>query len=132
MPKRSKISSEIPFWEWVVGAIGLVFVLTSIGFMLYQAFVVEEFAPEILIETEAIEPSGGVYLVKIRVTNRGGLVAAGLVVEGILKEGDEIVETSEITIDHVPAGSERKAGLFFTRDPEGLDLQLRAKGYQQP
>ncbi len=132
MTKRSKTSSEIPSWEWVLGAIGFVFVAASVGFMLYQAFVVNEFAPEILIETEAIEPSGNVYLVKIRVANRGGLVAAGLVVEGILKDGDEIVETSEITIDHVPAGSERKAGLFFTRDPEGLDLQLRAKGYQQP
>lgn len=132
MTKRTKLNSEIPSWEWVVGAVGLMFVAVSIGFMLYQAFVVEEFAPEILIETEAMEPSGTGYLVQIRVTNRGGLVAAGLVVEGILKDGADIVETSEITIDHVPAGSERKAGLFFTRDPQGLDLQLRAKGYQQP
>ena len=132
MKKRTDKKSDIPSWEWVVGAIGFVFVVASIGFMLYQAFVVDEIAPEILIETEAIEPSGSSYLVKIQVTNHGGLVVAGLVIEGILKEGAEEVEISETTIDYVPAGSQRKAGLFFTRNPQEFDLQFRAKSYVEP
>lgn len=132
MAKRAKKNDEIPFWEWVVGAIGLVFAAASIGFMLYQAFVVDEFAPEIVIETEAIVPHGNGYLVKIRVTNHGGLVVAGLAVEGTLKDGSEILETSEVTIDYVPADSQRKAGLFFTEDPREFSLELRAKSYQEP
>lgn len=132
MKKRTDKKSDIPSLEWVVGSIGFVFVVASIGFMLYQAFVVDEIAPEILIETEAIEPSGSSYLVKIQVTNQGGLVVAGLVIEGILKDGAEEVEISETTIDYVPAGSQRKAGLFFTRNPQEFDLHFRAKSYVEP
>lgn len=130
--KRADRTSEIPSWSWATAALGLVFAAASIGFMLYQAFVVDEFAPEIVIETEAIVPNGNGYLVKIRVTNHGGLVVADLAVEGTLKDGGEILETSGITIDYVPAGSQRKAGLFFTEDPREFSLELRAKSYQEP
>ena len=130
--KRADSTSEVPSWSWVTATIGLVLVTASIGFMLYQAFVVDEFAPEIVIEAEEIVPNGNGYLVKLRVTNHGGMVVAGLVVEGTLKDGGEIVETSEVTINYVPAGSQRKAGLFFTKDPRELSIELRAKSYQEP
>ena len=132
MTKRTEKKGDIPAWEWVVGGIGFVFVVASIGFMLYQAFVVDEVAPEIVFETEEIVRSGGSYLVKIQVANHGELVVAGLVIEGILQDGAEEVEISETTIDYVPAGSQRKAGLFFTRNPQEFDLQLRAKSYVEP
>jgi uncharacterized protein (TIGR02588 family) len=132
MTKRTEKNGEIPAWEWVVGAIGLVFVVASIGFMLYQAFVVDEIAPEIVFETEEIVRSGSIYLVKVQVANHGEMVVAGLVIEGILMEGEEEVEISETIIDYVPAGSQRKAGLFFTRNPQEFDLQLRAKSYVEP
>ena len=132
MTKRTEKKGDIPAWEWVVGGIGFVFVVASIGFMLYQAFVVDEVAPEIVFETEDIVRSGSSYLVKVQVTNHGELVVSGLVIEGILLEGEEEVESSETTIDYVPAGSQRKAGLFFTRDPQDFDLQLRAKSYVEP
>ena len=41
-------------------------------------------------------------------------------------------ETSEATIDYLPARSEREGGLIFSRDPRGHELRLRAKGYAQP
>lgn len=132
MTKRKEKNADIPAWEWAVGAIGLVFVVASIGFMLYQAFVVDETAPEIVFETEEIVRSGSSYLVKIQVTNHGELVVAGLVIEGVLKDGTEEVEISETTIDYVPAGSQRKVGLFFTRNPQEFDLQFRAKSYVEP
>jgi uncharacterized protein (TIGR02588 family) len=59
-------------------------------------------------------------------------VAAGLMVEGVLKEGTATVETSAITMDYVPSGSQRRAGLIFSRDPRKFELQIRAKGYEQP
>jgi uncharacterized protein (TIGR02588 family) len=43
-----------------------------------------------------------------------------------------VVETSQATIDYLPQRSERRGGLFFTRNPEGLDLNLRAEGYSEP
>jgi uncharacterized protein (TIGR02588 family) len=66
------------------------------------------------------------------VINRGSSVAAGLVIEGVLSDNSSAVETSTITIDYVPSGSQRQAGLYFTRDPRTLRLQVRPKGYVDP
>ena len=52
--------------------------------------------------------------------------------EGELREGTESVETSNTTIEYVPAHSERKGGLFFTSDPRQYVLRLQAKGYEKP
>ena len=53
-------------------------------------------------------------------------------VEGVLREKTATLEISAITMDYVPSGSQRKAGLIFSKDPRQFDLQIRAKGYVQP
>lgn len=125
-------TGDIPGWSWVFAAIGLVLTIGSAGFMLYQAFAGDTSPPELVIETDAVVPNGRGYLVPIQVTNHGGSVASGLVVEATLKKGSETVETSTITMGYVPAGSQRRAGFFFSRDPRKFDLQILAKGYVQP
>jgi uncharacterized protein (TIGR02588 family) len=37
-----------------------------------------------------------------------------------------------MTLDYSPPGSEKQAGLFFTRDPRQFQLQVRALGYVEP
>ncbi len=130
--KRSEKAADVPRWSWLVAAAGLVLVAGSSGFMLYRAFAAESSPPALVIETDAVVPSGDGYLVPIRVTNRGGSAAAALVVEGVLRDGTVTVETSAITIAYVPSGSERRAGLIFSTDPRKFAVQVRAKGYQQP
>lgn len=125
-------NSDIPGWSWIFAAAGLVLAVGSAGFMLYQAFAGDSSPPQLVIETDPVVPSGRGHLVQIRVTNRGGSVAAGLVVEAILREGTATVETSTITMGFVPSGSQRRAGFFFSRDPRKFDLQILAKGYVQP
>lgn len=125
-------AGDIPGWSWIVAAAGLVLVAGSAGFMLYRAFAGDASPPALVIEANAVVPSGGGYLVPIRVTNRGGSVAAALTVEGVLKDGLATVEASAITMGYVPVGSRRKAGLIFSRDPRKFELQVRAKGYEQP
>ena len=129
---RGEKPGDIPGWSWIFAAVGLALVVGTAGFMLYRALAGDSSPPELVLETEAVSSSGHGYLVQIRVTNRGGSVAAGLMVEGTLREGNATVETSTITISYVPSGSQRKAGLFFSRDPRKFSLQVRAKGYEQP
>ena len=130
--KREEKTGEIPNWSWVFAAVGLALVVGTVGFMLYQAFAGDSSPPELAIETEAVTPSGSGYLVAIRITNRGGSAASALLVEGVLQDGEKTVETSTITIDYVPSNSERKAGLFFSKDPRSLELKVLAKGYVEP
>jgi uncharacterized protein (TIGR02588 family) len=128
---RTAVAS-VPVWSWAVAALGLLLVAGSAGFMLYTEFVRDNSPPLVTIAIDAIAPSGDGYVVKIGVINRGSSVAAGLVIEGVLSDNSSAVETSTITIDYVPSGSQRQAGLYFTRDPRTLRLQVRPKGYVDP
>ena len=84
------------------------------------------------IETGEIVNNAGGYLVPIEVTNLGGEVAAGLLVEGVLLDGDTVVETSSATFDYVPVGSLRHGGLIFREDPRAYELEVQARGYALP
>ena len=104
----------------------------SVGFMLYQHFAEDGTPPLVAIEVQSVVPSGDGYVVTIDVTNRGSAVASGLVIEGVLNDTSTAVETSTITIDYVPSGSHRQAGLYFTRDPGRFNPQILPKGYVDP
>jgi uncharacterized protein (TIGR02588 family) len=125
-------TGDISKWSWLVAALGLVLVVGSAGFMLYRAFAGDSSPPDLVIETDSVVSTGAGYLVQVWVTNRGGSAAAGLIVEGVLKQRTATVEASVVAMAYVPAGSQRRAGLIFSRDPRRFDLQIRPKGYEQP
>ena len=129
---RKEVAAAIPVWSWVAAAVGLILVGGSAGFLLYQQFANDHTPPLMEIKVESVVPSGEGYVVKISVTNQGSAVASGLVIEGVLSDKSSAVETSTITIDYVPSGSQRQAGLYFTRDPGRFNLQILPKGYVDP
>ncbi|MGH9942841.1 MAG: hypothetical protein ACRD9R_10855 [Pyrinomonadaceae bacterium] len=121
-----------PVWEWVVAIVGLALVVSAIGFMLYRAIKGNSSPPEIAISVDSVAPADGGFLVTFHVVNRGELTAAGLTVEGELRNGSESIETSAATLNYVPSRSTRRGGLFFTNDPQKFELKLQAKGYERP
>lgn len=125
-------NTHTPLLEWLMAFLGLILVAGSIGFLLYQAITTGDSPPNIIVRTSSTTPIENGYLVTFQVTNQGESTAKGLVVEGQLKNDKGEVETSETTLDYVPARSEREGGLFFTQNPEQFELQLRAVGYEQP
>ncbi|MGH8496417.1 MAG: hypothetical protein ACREVN_09825 [Gammaproteobacteria bacterium] len=118
--------------EWIVGAIGLVLVVAVIVVLMREAVRNDTSPPSVSASVIGIHPQPEGYLVQIRVTNAGGTTVSALTVEGRLMNGSREVEAGEATIDYVPAHSQRKAGLFFSRDPRSLELELRPTGYQEP
>jgi uncharacterized protein (TIGR02588 family) len=100
--------------------------------MLYEAIAGDSSPPDVSVKIQSVLPTQNGFRVEFRVVNAGGGAAKGLNVAGELRVGDDVVETSETTIDYVPSHSERQGGLFFTLDPHLYDLQLRAEGYETP
>jgi len=129
--KKGKIK-DAPLWIWSIGLLGLVLVMGSIMFMLYEALTGDTSPPDVTVQLESIEPIGNEFLVRFRAMNEGGSTAAGLTIEGTLMNGTESIETSNTTIEYLPSHSEREGGLFFTLDPRQYELQLRATGYEEP
>ena len=130
--KENEKIQDAPLWMWGIALLGLVLVLGSIMFMIYEAVTGDTSPPDVLVQVEFIEDSGSGFLVMFRTINEGGSTAAGLTIEGTLMNGTENVETSNTTIEYLPSHSERKGGLFFTLDPRQYDLELRATGYEEP
>lgn len=129
--KQNKIK-DAPWWMWGIALLGLALVAGSIAFMLYEAVAGDSSPPDITVQVDSILPIRNGYLVKFRALNEGGTTAEGVTIEGALRNGTEILETSHTVIEYVPAHSEREGGLFFASDPRQHQLQLRAKGYENP
>lgn len=139
MPEKSETpekagarQKEIPIWEWIIAAVGLILVLGSISLTVYRAFTEGSTPPIISISVDAISQTENGFLVGFSVKNTGYQTAADLNIEGVLKNGEKTEETSTMTFTYAPANSSRQGGLFFTRNPNELELQIRAMGYSVP
>lgn len=129
---EQQTQQDIPLLEWLIGAIGLVLVLATLGYLAYAGWTTTLSPPEIQAKVQSISPNGDGYLVSFDVVNTGDETAAGVTVEGSLHNGDQEVELSTATIDYVPSHSTRKGGLFFQQNPAQLQLEIRATGYAEP
>lgn len=130
--QKQQEKDAIPIWEWIVAGVGLVLVAGVIGFLIYEAFTGKRLPPDVKLSVDSVVEIRNGFLVRITAVNEGGMTAEGVIVEAELRSGTEPVERSRTTIDYLPPRSEKKAGLFFTRDPRQLDLQVRSLGYEEP
>lgn len=134
---KKKSENEIrnetpPVWEWVIAAVGLILVVAALGTTLYRAVTEESTSPILDVSVDSIEPTANGYLVEFRVRNTSNQTAAALTIEAQLKKGGESVETSTATLTYAPANSVRQGGLYFTKNPNEFELQIRALGYEKP
>ena len=118
-----------PVWEWIIAAVGLILVVVAIGTTVYRAMTEESTPPKLEVVIDSISPNGDGYLVRFTVKNTGNQTAAAVAVEGKLKDESE---TGTATLTYVPSNSERRGGLFFTKNPQQFDLQIRVTGYEEP
>lgn len=130
--QKQQEKDAIPIWEWIVAGVGLVLVASVIGFLIYEAFTGNRLPPDIKLSVDSVVQTGNGYLVKVTAVNEGGQTAEGVNIEGELRTGTESLERSRTTIDYLPPRSEKRAGLFFTRDPRKFELHVRPLGYEEP
>ena len=122
-----------PVLEWLAASVGLVLTIALLGFVGWNAIQQQqEHAPAITVHVESVEPSGNGWLVHFAARNAAPSTAAGVQIEGELRRPGAQVETSAVTLDYLPGGSELKGGLMFAHDPRGGGLTLRPLGYAEP
>jgi uncharacterized protein (TIGR02588 family) len=132
MASRTK-SRKYPLVELLSAAIGVVITAGMFGFLAMEAVRQRNGLPPMMtVEPVAIVAANGIYAVEVDVRNIARKTGANVRIEGSLKQGDATVETSIATVDYVPGGSNRSAGLLFTEDPRKYRLELRVTGYERP
>jgi uncharacterized protein (TIGR02588 family) len=122
----------IPAVEWLVAGIGALLVAATIGYLALHALGRDRTPPDLRLTAEPALTQDSGWLVRFRAQNRGAQPASEVLIEGVLAGPDGPVETAETTLDYLAPDSERAGGLWFSRDPSGLELQLHAKGYAAP
>jgi uncharacterized protein (TIGR02588 family) len=101
-------------------------------FVIYNAITASNSPPDIDVALVSVQQNRNGYLAIVLARNHGGSTAKGLVVEGEVTNGAQVLERSQTTLDYAPPKSEKQAGLFFTLDPRRYQLKLRALGYEEP
>jgi uncharacterized protein (TIGR02588 family) len=126
MTERARITG----WEWLAGGVSATVVIAAMATLLV-AGQRERTPPLLSVRIEGSEPAGQLFRVRFVVRNDGGTTAAQVVVRGELQAA-QTPETSDVTFDYVPDGSERRGALLFTANPHIGRLTLRPLGYREP
>lgn len=133
MTQEPSAPSHAPLLEWIAAGVGLIFLLFLLGAIGYDGVTgSSREAPEISIRAGKIIKTGTGYLVSFEAINTGGGTAAMLELKGELIKDKVVVESSHATIDYVPLHGKAEGGLFFSRDPRKMDLEIRPLGFQTP
>lgn len=130
-PARDDDASSA-WWEWALALVGVLVVASLLAYLGYRAATASGSPPDIAIVVKETSPLERGYRVAIEATNRGGRTAANVRVRGELRSGATTVEISEMTFDYLPPASSRRGGLFFQRDPGGLEMRVTPLGYENP
>ena len=125
-------ATPVSKWEWAVAAVGFALVAGALGYMVRHALTVDSKVLEVTVERQSTHATQGGYVVLFRARNHSNATAATLWVEGELRQGSSVVETSSAMLDYLPSFSERWGGLFFREAPDKHELRLSPRGYAQP
>lgn len=129
---RAEAKQQVPWLERVASGIGLLLVLGIFGVIGWQVFNGASTPPAITVDIENVAPVEGGHRVLFRARNTAGGAAAQVEIEGKLSPAGMDPETSRVVLDYIPGRSERRGGLFFSRDPRAGALSVRATGFAEP
>ena len=111
--------------EWAVSGIGLLVVLTVVGFQIYQIVVASDDPADLQIQLDTPRIQQGTAMIPLTVENKGDRVAEGAVIE--VCAGSE--SCAEITFRYVPQGSTRTGTVGLSAPLEG-PLETRVVSYR--
>ena len=131
--KRRHTEAIQPHWlEWVTGTIAALLVLAMIAWVAKEAMLGEDTAPSFVVRQLSTTAVDGGHRVELEITNQGTTTAAAVVVRAEIANADGSADEAEVTFDYVPGNSRATGGVFFSQDPAGRDISLRAIGYTDP
>lgn len=131
MTERQREDDDTPLLEWIFGGIGLVLFVGALAVTILNGMTPDA-PPSIVIRVEQSQAIGDRFRVEFEALNQGDEAAALVQLSAVLKDGEALVESHIVEIDLLPPNSSRRAGVFFSHDPDTLTLTVEATSYQRP
>lgn len=133
MTKKARGRVEKNWLEWVVFGVGLLLVVSTLGYLVYDGATADGAPPDVEVRLGEPRRGGPGFLVPVTVYNRGGETAAGVTIEVVLEGGaSPEPERGEFTLAFLPRRGTREGWVAFRSDPRAGRLTARALGYEKP
>ncbi len=119
--------------EWSVFAVGLVLVLGTLGYLVYDALTMGSEPPVIEIRLEPTVERAGNYIIPVSIKNNGDQTAEGIHIEvQLIQQGREL-ERSEFVVAFLPRQATREGWVTFKTNPATAEqITARVLGYEKP
>lgn len=119
--------------EWVIFAVGVVLVASTLGYLIYDAATVSEAPPKIEIKLGTPQAQSQQFIVPVSVKNTGDQTAENVQIEVVLESSGEEQERGEIQIAFLPRRAMREGWVTFQTDPRTAEsIKTRAVGFEKP
>lgn len=119
--------------EWIIAAIGGLFVGAAVLFLALSAFGKDWTPASFAFDVDSIYRVQGGFAVRVEAKNTGTETASHVVLQATLEDAaGQPIEESTFTFEYLPGSSTRGGVLFFTHDPARGRVALRAMGYEEP
>jgi len=110
--------------EWIIFSISLLLTAGTIGYLGYKTYTHQPSPPDILVRYTPDPTDNAPYRYHLVIENIGGETAEEVLIEVILQESEETIESSEVTLSFVPKKSTQESWVNFTNDPASADTLL--------
>lgn len=118
--------------EWVVFAVSLILVVSTLGYLIYAGVSMGEQPPSLEVRLGTPEQRQFNFIVPVTVVNHGDETAEGVKIEVVLESGGEEKARGEVEIPFLPRHGTREGWVAFEQDPRTGQLTARVLGYQKP
>jgi uncharacterized protein (TIGR02588 family) len=118
--------------EWVVFAVGLILVSSTLGYLIYAGASMGHESPRIEVRLGMPEQGQFNFIVPVTVINHGDETAEGVRIEVVMESGGEEKARGELDIAFLPRHATQEGWVTFEKDPRAAQLKARVLGYQKP
>jgi len=118
--------------EWSVFAIGLLLVLSTLGYLAYEGIRMGDEPPSIEVRLGTPEQHAHNFTVPVTVLNHGDQTASGVIIEVVLEHEGAEQARGQLELPFLPRHATREGWVTFDKDPRTAELKARVLGYEKP
>ena len=105
------------WFEWIVFALGLILVSSTLGYLIYAGASMGHEPPSLEVRLGTPEQRQFNFIVPVTVVNHGDETAEGVRIEVVMESDGEVKARGEFDVPFVPRHATREGWVTFEQEP---------------